>query len=307
MEDAITVEVDDAPMHEKTHENNDVNETTLTGNNEGSIVKVQKTEVEETITATAEGITSTTIVMEDAITTVEVDDAPINEKTHENNDMNETTLTENNEGSIIKVQKTEVEETFTATVEDITIAPTIDNTIKDEEFNFNKEDKESSNVVTLQLPSDFNFDDENAVQFVLQQLRMTSSPLAAATTTVDADDVEACSIAPTPTTNNKELSIEEDQEEEVIIDNAAKTISQCLSEGAESAIELNDCTSNDDYEKFLPTSLQRKSQLNNDNTTLTASDNNENNNFDNNNRRDQLNLITSSNVCLKFLVACNVH
>ena len=50
---------------------------------------------------------------------------------------------------------------------------------------------------------------------------MTSSPLVDSTTnvnptTIDADDTEASSIAPTTTANSKELSIKEDQDQEVI-------------------------------------------------------------------------------------------
>ena len=55
------------------------------------------------------------------------------------------------------------------------------------------------------------------MEFVLQQLRMPSSPSVASTTTLnpatlDANGVEASCIVPTSTTNNKELSIKEDQE-----------------------------------------------------------------------------------------------
>ena len=56
----------------------------------------------------------------------------------------------------------------------------------------------------------------------------------------------------------------------MVIDEATKAGSQSLSEGVESAIELNDCTSDDDYKKWLPTSSQDKSQENKDNTTLVA-------------------------------------
>ena len=42
--------------------------------------------------------------MEDAITTVEVDDSPMNEKSHDNNDMHETKLAEINDAASNEVE-----------------------------------------------------------------------------------------------------------------------------------------------------------------------------------------------------------
>jgi len=104
-----------------------------------------------------------------------------------------------------------------------------------------KEDT-SSNVVTLQLPSDFNFDDENAVQFVLQQLRMSSSP-----STKQNDSANE---------TNQEV---EDAPEDVVV------IEEQITEEESLEITNDDVSVNsDEYEKYLPTSLQRQ---NNTNTT----------------------------------------
>ena len=77
----------------------------------------------------------------------------------------------------------------------------------------------------------------------------------------------SCSIIPTPSTIDKELSIKEELDEEVATHEYEKLVSQSLSEGVEFIIELNDFTSNDNYENYLPISFQCKSQFNNNNTT----------------------------------------
>ena len=80
----------------------------------------------------------------------------------------------NDEKSIMHEKSTKVvlEETITTAAADISITcTTAHDNIKDEECNTTAEEEEEkspSNVAALQLSSNFNFDDENAVQFALQ-------------------------------------------------------------------------------------------------------------------------------------------